>query len=67
MNILNNDTCRCTGKTETEGKVCLMRESCKRYLAYKTDVFLQEAYISVTNAQEESTIDPPNCTIKIEK
>lgn len=67
MNILNNDISRCTGRTEIEGKICLMRENCKRYLSYLNDVALNEAYISVVNAQEESTINPPNCTIKLEK
>jgi hypothetical protein len=66
MNYLNNDMSRCTGKTKTEERVCLMRDNCKRYLTYLNDVALQESYISVINAQEKSTIDPPNCTIKIE-
>lgn len=65
--ILNNDTSRCTGKTEIGNNICLMRENCKRYLSYINDIALNEDYISVVNTQEESTIDPPNCTIKIEK
>lgn len=59
--ILNTDTARCTGQTES-GYLCKMRQNCKRYLSYTLD---DEAYVPVTTAPECIEDTPLQCPLKI--
>jgi hypothetical protein len=59
--VLNRDTNRCTGRTES-GVNCNMKFSCKRYLSYTLD---DECYVSVITAPSCIEYTPLECPLKI--
>jgi hypothetical protein len=59
--ILPRDYARCTGITTKKHK-CVMKQNCKRYLAYTLD---DESYVSVTNAPDCIEQTPLDCPLKI--
>lgn len=61
MSILNRDTSRCTGETET-GVNCHMKQNCKRYLSYTLD---DEVYVPVITAPACIEHTPLQCPLKI--
>lgn len=59
--ILNTDTSRCTGKTESD-YICKMRQNCKRYLSYTLD---DDVYVPIIHAPECIEHTPLECPLKI--